>query len=189
MLSNDSSLRQFTELVNSYACENVITEATRITPNTASLLDICITNKRPPLCAAGVLSAEISDHLPVFCLIPLSLDRHQRQAEKFIRKINDQSLEHFRGLVSVTDWASVCKESDPNKAYALFLEKLVLCYEQAFPLELSRPRCKKIRKPWISRQLLKKIKKKNNMFHSFLQSRDLDSLSVFKKYRNHLMLS
>lgn len=143
MLLNDPSSRQFTELVNSYACENVITEATRITSNTASLLDICVTNKRPLLCLAGVLSAEIGDHLAVFCLIPVSFDKRQRQTEKFFRKINNQSLEHLRTLVYVADWECVFKEKDPNKAYTLFLEKLLMCYDLAFPLEQTRRRCKK----------------------------------------------
>lgn len=70
ILADDTSSKQLSGLINSFMCANVITESTRLTVQTCTLLDICITNIHPTDCVAGLLSAEISDHLPLFCFIP-----------------------------------------------------------------------------------------------------------------------
>lgn len=70
MMADDTSSKQLSGLINSFMCANVITEPTRLTVQTCTLLDICITNIHPTDCVAGLLSAEISDHLPLFCFIP-----------------------------------------------------------------------------------------------------------------------
>lgn len=70
MLSLNASARQLTELVNTFGCENAITNATRLTGKTATLLNICITNSWSPSLVAGAISLEISDHLPIFCAFP-----------------------------------------------------------------------------------------------------------------------
>lgn len=68
VMSESRSAREFRDIINAHACNNVINIPTRITPNTATCLDICITNIDVENVSAGVLLNDISDHLPIFCL-------------------------------------------------------------------------------------------------------------------------
>lgn len=93
MLSDDISSSQFAGLINSFTCTNVISKPTRLTAQTATLLDICITNVHPTDCLAGFLTAEISDHLPVFCFIPYT---HKRgEGEKKLRFVVSKQV-HYK---------------------------------------------------------------------------------------------
>lgn len=56
------------DIINAYARKNVINVRNTITPNTATYIDICITNIYVQNVSAGVLRNDISDHLPIFCL-------------------------------------------------------------------------------------------------------------------------
>lgn len=186
MLSQDATSRQLIALANSFACNNVISKATRLTAETATLLDICLTNTLPTSCVAGSLAVDISDHLPISCTIPSSNGTCKSNKKVRSRQINADTLGIFRYRVIATDWNHVLQERDANLAYKLFINKLIKCYDEAFPVSVKNAKRQKIRKPWISNALFKKITKKNNMYHAFIKTRDIKLLSEFKKYRNHL---
>lgn len=44
MLGNDVSAREFNNIIKSYACGNLVNLPTRLTAESATLLDVCITN-------------------------------------------------------------------------------------------------------------------------------------------------
>lgn len=102
----------------------------------------------------------------------------------FVKSHN--SFTEFRDLVRVFDWKEVFAQNDSNKAYGLFLRYILACYDLAFQPVAQQRNSRKVRKPWIDQQLLKRIKKKNSMYHSFVRTRDPNLLLEFKKYRNKL---
>lgn len=67
-ISDNSQAKEFRDLLNEHACNNVISLPTRVTLNTATSLDVCITNLNKNDVIAGVLVQDISDHLPIFLL-------------------------------------------------------------------------------------------------------------------------
>lgn len=69
-----------------------------------------------------------------------------------------------------------------DEAYDWFIYKLCLLYEERFNLR-KRTRHKQSKKPWITRSILKIIRKKNKLYERFL---DLDVLKMFKKWRNEV---
>lgn len=137
MLVDDAPFLQLKELINSFACTSLITKATRLTGKTATLLDLCISNVHPPDIAAGLVSLDISDHLPIFCFLPVSRKRENKQHE-LTRRIDEHSLNRFRLLVCNTDWRCILIEKDPNTAYNKFYEKLFACYDLSFPLKRGK---------------------------------------------------
>ena len=53
----------------SEGCNNVINKPTRITESSATLLDHMYTNITNSITNRGILTYEISDHLPKFCIL------------------------------------------------------------------------------------------------------------------------
>lgn len=66
MLKVSTSQHNFETILQSHGFTNVIKAATCITPNSTTLLDLFITNLDPNDTLGGVLTAPISDHLPIF---------------------------------------------------------------------------------------------------------------------------
>lgn len=66
--SNDLHASELKTLLSTYNSENSIRMPTRITTQSATLLDVCVTNLEPHEFYSGVLSSDLSDHLPLFLL-------------------------------------------------------------------------------------------------------------------------
>ena len=74
---------------------------------------------------------------------------------------------------------------DVDEAYDSFVNKFKTTYESHFkPRKISKK--KTPRKPWITSSLLKCINKKNRLYKTFCQKRNVSSECKYKKYRNKL---
>uniref|UniRef100_A0A6B0V9C2 Putative tick transposon n=1 Tax=Ixodes ricinus TaxID=34613 RepID=A0A6B0V9C2_IXORI len=187
MTSQDTDAREFNDLITQYACVNLITIPTRVTAETATTLDICLTNLEEKYTASGVFTENISDHLPIYCLSSVSKRKQKNTNELyFFREINSESLAKFYSLIERADWNAECSECSADVAYSTFLNKFKKCYDEAFPLKRANPRKKKQRKPWVTSDMYKRISDKNKTYHAFIQTRDINLLHEFKKKRNKL---
>lgn len=159
LLANPQTQR-FIDVIESFNCVNTIKSPTRITANTGSLIDLCITNHDVADVLSGILTLDVSDHLPIFVFIPRPKRRNCRTHDVPLlsRNFNSEALDSFRSMVDSIDWVDVCNESDPSLSYDIFLYKIKCSYDIAFPLHQVKGH-KKSRKPWVTRELYKRIKR------------------------------
>ena len=64
----EDKVKDFVDLMNSSGLFSLITKPTRISQNTATLIDNIFTNCIHNKFNAGVLCSDISDHMPIFCV-------------------------------------------------------------------------------------------------------------------------
>ena len=69
---NSSTL---TNILDIYGLSQLISEPTRITPTSSTLIDLCITNLPEKISKAGVVHLGISDHSLVFMTLKTDLLR------------------------------------------------------------------------------------------------------------------
>lgn len=187
LCSNDPYAKDFETLLLTYGSTNFIRSPTRITSTSATLLDICASNLSSQNIKSGVFAYDISDHMPIFFLARVTSQIGQKTETSFHRIKNSKTREHFFQLVQNIDWTTVYRQENPDDAYNTFMTLLSTSYDAAFPLQKrSRGRNKKCRKPWINRDLYRRIKIKNKLYHDFIRSRNTDALAEYKKYRNVL---
>lgn len=187
LLKCNSYVIEMKNLLSAWGCTNAVTLPTRVTLETSSSIDICITNLNAREATSGVFTQDISDHMPVFCLTSFYRGKNTPKRDIYsYRRINEESLETFFVLIEQTNWEDVLLERDPNLAYALFSNKFKLCYDAAFPLIQVKNRQKNVRKPWITNDLYRRIKIKDKMYHNFIKCRNQNLLIEFKKTRNKL---
>ena len=62
------------------------------------------------------------------------------------------------------DWHEVTGENDVNKAYKSFIDKLTHYYNKNVPLVQNKQHKNDIRNPWITRGILRSIKKRNKLY-------------------------
>lgn len=183
MLSNGTSQHEMTCLFDSFGLANMINMPTRVTACSSTLIDVFLTSISSEDTKAGTISCDISDHLPIFLAIRQRIKKKRLSIP--VRSITSKNLENFRQELINTSWNDVLANDNPNIAVNTFIEKFKEVYDHNFPRITHRP-SKKIRKPWITRDLLHQINEKNVMYNAFLVSRDPQLLSTFKKFRNRL---
>lgn len=103
-----------------------------------------------------------------------------------MQKITLNCSEDFRRKIFNADWNVVSSEEEPDEAYNLFLGIFKDIYGSVFPfMEMKRPR--KIRKPWVTPELLAKINMKCLLYKKkIVKPRNAETLSTFKSYRINL---
>lgn len=165
---------------------NTITTPTRITSHTSSLLDLLIVDISTTVCNTGTLVSDISDHCPIFLIYTDDSKKTADACQQFTyQRITQASLEQFKNDVMNHNWSHVLNKTDANKAYNEFIRAFTHMYASNFPMKTAK-HSKKVRKPWVTHELAKMIKTKNNLYHSFLRTRCELALQAFKKFRSRL---
>ena len=178
--------QEFIDTLFSFAFIPLISNPTRLTSYSATLIDNIFTNNLSQNVLNGVVLNDLSDHLPVFGYFSgLTLTR-DGDNKTFVRKFTDENLRKFNENVSNTNWSSLLDE-DPNMAYNNFIDKYSSIYNACFPLKAIKGKLQKNRSsPWISPGLLKSINKKNRLYQKFIRSPSLSNERIYKTYKNKL---
>ena len=179
---------QFLDTMFSRSFVPLITRPTRITSNKATLIDNIFTNDIDNCAASGLFVTDISDHLPIFCLS--SKSQSNQTMNKYIT-FRDKSAKHmqdFKSALENTNWG-LSDINDSNEMYNSFLNKYVSIYNACFPLKRVKARKCVIEKPWLTRSLLKSIKRKSILYRQSLQKPSTDRELKYKKYKNKLTQS
>lgn len=105
--------QEFIDTLFSFAFIPLISNPTRLTSYSATLIDNIFTNNLSQNVLNGVVLKDLSDHLPVFAYFSgLTLTR-DGDNKAFVRKFTDENLPKLNENVSNTNWSSLLDE-DPN---------------------------------------------------------------------------
>lgn len=184
LLSDSNVTRDFLAVISANGCANSITKPTRITPTTESLIDLFITNFDENRYLSSVVGCGISDHFPILFAVKTQVSKTLPR-RRLVQRVTGNGLVAFREAVVGVNWTHVVAMTDANVAYNTFFEKFVEIYNIYFPTRACYP-SKKAKKEWITSSLLKKIRKKNQMYKKFVEQRNPELFSQFKLYRNKL---
>lgn len=120
MMSQDLYALDLINLIASYGCENAILEPTRVTHNSSTSIDVCITSVNKNDYNAGILCSGLSDHLPIYICTQNLFIKEKRPNLPRYRSINDKTLLKFSELIKRADWSRVYVQENPDKAYDTF---------------------------------------------------------------------
>lgn len=183
MLAPTSAQREFATILTSNAFVNTVTVPTRIQPDSASLIDVFVTNVEDPNIESGTIGINISDHLPIFLMTDTTETKHPRRSPgPTFQDINAVTLDLFRNELATISWQDVYAANDPDIAYEAFLTQFISVYKKHFPRK--RLRTRKSRKPWITPESLQLIREKDSLYRRFLKTRNPADLVAFKAFRN-----
>lgn len=185
LLSHSPAATELNLLFDTFGLVNVIKIPTRLTECSSSLLDVFVTNINENAVASGVLSHDISDHLPIYAFVNTHRRIKQQSVHCSFQSITKAALANFRNDLQHVDWSPVLAKQCVNAAYDEFLCKFKYIYDANFPLRTYKVK-RRIRKPWVTHELLKLISEKNNLYNSFIKSRDPNVLKHYKICRNYV---
>ena len=158
----------------------LIHHPTRITEHSVTLLDNIFTNDFPCI-LSGVILADVSDHLPVFCICRNSKVKG-KSLYFYKRQINEANIVKFNTHLKDIIWRF--DAIDSNHSYELFLHQCLNVYDECFPLQKIIIKQKRVNKPWITKEISKKIKKKWMLYKKYIKNPSDYRHTVYKQYRN-----
>ena len=180
--------KDFIDLNIDYGLLPTITKPTRITRNTATLIDNIIVGKNfYNFQNTQIWIDDISDHLPSLITIP-NIDTYKRIPTKVTtRAINDQKLVQINEELDKQDW-TILHTMNLNDGYKLFQQTLQTTLDKLAPIKtftISGKR--KIKEDWMTPGILKSLKKQKLLYSSTLKQRSCDQVhKKYKEYRNQL---
>ena len=111
--------QEFFDTLFSHAFIPLISNPTRLTSYSATLIDNIFTNNLSQNILNGIVLNYLSHHLPVFAYFSGKTLTRDGENKVFINKITNENLRKFNQNVSNTNWASFLDE-DPNMAMTIF---------------------------------------------------------------------
>ena len=178
---------KFIDTMYSNGLYPLIDKPSRITQQSATLIDNIFTNDMNHDIICGLLINDISDHLPVFSISGHSITRHKYQQNKHIRQVNKQSLDAFIKDLDKQSWENSLISNDVNTAYNSFLDLFIDLYDKNCPLKILEDNKNiKTSKPWFTNGLRNACIKRKRLYKDYIKNRTLDAQVKYKSYRNKL---
>lgn len=181
------STEEFINTIYSLGLHPKITKPSRITAQSATLIDNILTNVLEDKIVSGLLVNDISDHLPVFAVYDCS-HKENKDSNKFIykRARNEGSMTLFRNELLKQNWNEVYGVEDIDIAYESFLKTFNTLYDKHCPMKRYNRKQKYNDSPWLTKGLQNACKKKNSLYRDFIKHRNTETENKYKKYKNKL---
>ena len=160
----------------------MILNPTRITKETATLIDNIFTNNIDNILKTGILVNDVSDHLSVFAIVNhVKYECHKPKTYK--RFIDDVSVQKFNTLLQSINWNDVHESNDVDGKFDIFMNNLTSVYNECFPLKEVLLKKTDVN-PWFTKDLKKMCKKKNILYRKYVKNPTDYRKSVYTQYRN-----
>ena len=188
MLNYDSNnyVREFVDNMAGFSLLPVISIPTRVTENSYTTIDNIFITCPTNIIAGGILSS-LSDHFPIFLILKDVLEIpavDELPITIRFRPNNDTLMTSFREAILFYDFN--LNDLEPEEAWLHFSEKLYGIYDNIFPIQTKYISPKSARKPWIDVAIVRKIKRRDNMYVSLLRH-DI-TRTDFNRFRNKVTM-
>ena len=179
---SDARINTFIDNMISLGMLPIITKPTRVTKDTATLIDHIYLNTSNSSVTSGIIITDVADHFGVFTMIE-DIAVKKISSLKQYRPFTDNNLTYFKQLLTENDYSSVLNNNDVDEAYNKFLNIYHKSYEQAFPLKTIKQKSKYTKQqPWMTEGLLASSIKKNKLFKLKLKTPTDANISKYKDY-------
>ena len=173
-------------MVNSFHMEQIIETPTRITTQSANILDLIITDAPAFIQQSGVLPpVGTCDHSPVYCRINFKTTV-KRAYHRTIWNYNEANLDGLYDALSSAPWHVAFATSDNGNESLEYWQNLYLQNINSFiPNKnvIIRPKDK----PWVTTELKRLIHKRNASWRRFRRTQNCEHFLIYKLLRNNVV--
>ena len=180
-MSTAKTAKEYQDMLLSLGLNNTINLPTRVTETSETVLDHVITNTNLDMLQSGIVTEEISDHYPIFCVTSCALQRIPSEFQIPRRRFTESKKQALIvNLQANLDDNFEQHSSDPGTS----LEKLIHVIQDSvvntFPIvKLSNNKRKRFRNPWITPGILKSIDRRNALLKKAIKSKNPDDRSEY----------
>ena len=187
LLKQDSNpvVSQFTNILYSYSCLPLIVKPTRVTDNSATLIDNIWTTEAEYNTRNNILYTDISDHFPI--ISSFSCDNNPISRKEIVKKrfFSNKNIDKFLKEISEISWNDLYVLNCANTAYNSFESMFLKSFESSFPLRNIRTNKKDELCPYITTGLKNSIKERKRLERLSIKW-PLSFKEKYKTFRNKL---
>jgi hypothetical protein len=179
-------VKNYLDLLISYAYIPVITSATRVTSTSCPLLDHinirCSNDASVTLGKSFVsnLFCDFSDHYANMCLLYLPNPNKTDEIQNPIRIYSKKNFHSFHLALSKANWEKVYESFNADDAFSSFYKNFMDAFEMSFPC-VKPSKKKRLNKLWFRPALKKLSDAKNKLYKIWIISRKDDDLIKYKE--------
>ena len=181
------STQEFKNIFSTNYCFPLINIPTRVTMNSASLIDNMYSNfpAQGNVCDSGVLKTSISDHYAIFCIANNAVV-NKTCTQSTRRSFCDRNIANFNIALLNTSWDFIYDNADMQSLYTSFQRVIDRLINTHFKMESFTTNYKN-RHPWLTGPLRSQIKAKNRMYTEAIASGSAELMDKYKKQKNEVL--
>ena len=180
--------QQFIETILDNKLIPLITRPTRITKNSATLIDnILISNHLYSLQRSAVLIHDISDHLPCIAIIDNMKASRKKPVTVHNRHLNPKNILKIKEKLHSVEWKTVLPVNDANLAFDIFQRNFMEILDSVAPVK-KRTISPKIyyKEKWLSKGIENSTRQVLKLYKEHLAQKTHETECKYKTYRNLL---
>ena len=158
--SHNNSTKELLSISTIYNLSQIISQPTRITNTSKTLIDLCFTNYPDKVRLSGTHSLGISDHSLIYLIRKSNCQVINTNFPVAMRQFKNFNDEEFLNDLRQVDWTEVNLLNDPNDMWSDWLSKFSAILDIHAPFSNKRLRCKK--SPWINSLLIQKMRERDS---------------------------
>ena len=176
---------EFLELMHANHFYPIINKPTRITENSATLIDNIFCNSLMNASFQGVFYCDISDHFPIFNIEQNTSNTIESDTYIMKRMVNKKAMTLFLHRLKSISWTHIFENNCTVSSFNTFYEAFTKEYDLAFPIKRIRLKCK-ANKSWVTDSLAKCLKKNNKLYKMFKRHPTTINKIMYQKYKSKL---
>ena len=174
----------FLQIVLNTGFIQLITKATRLQNNHASLIDNILTNAPCSKTSSGIIVNDISDHFLTFCQ-PNYSKIAKPPLPQSKRNFSKDNITQFKNALRNVSWNDCLRSNDVDESYSFFWDNFKILYDLHFPkIPIQKNKNKNKIKNFLTKGLLISRNTKNKLYKLQLSNPSETNKSNYKKYRN-----
>ena len=186
-LETDEMARNFINLMYENFFQPCILRPTRVLSYCKPSLgdNIFINNTNQPI--SGNIIDKISDHMPNFLILENVANRNNKSScrKRDMRKFDAKKIEEDVNNIDLVE--NINNSNDVNSIYNAFQQKFIEIINRHAPIKkLSKKQIKTMKKPWLTKGILKSIGEKNKTYKKFVNTKNKTLYNKYKVYRDLL---
>ena len=179
-----SQTNHLNHIVEDFDLKQFVSKPTRVTPSTATLIDVLFSSNHDKVRFCDVVPISLSDHYMVIATWGKSRPppaNHKYIVSRDLKKIDMNKLKEDLSKVS---WDDVLSESDVDNAYQNFETKFNNVLNDHAPIRKKRVRNKET--PWMNRSIMQKMRERDKMKKQAKSSGCETQWKQYRKLRNQV---
>ena len=174
---------RFLDIVNLFQLTQIITEPTRVTANTETLIDLFLTNKPENISNSGVVHLGISDHSLIYGCRKISFCKNPPklvESRNFKYYKSSEFKNDLTEILSNWDW----RTDDPNVLWNQFRDRFNQVAEMHAPIRIRRVRSKYA--PWLNHEIKNAINNRDYLKRRAVKTKSDYYHEAYKQARNRV---
>ena len=175
-------VNDFVQIIYEHKFYPTINKPTRITTNSATLIDHIWTDKSHCKISSGILVDCIADHLPILQSVLLK-SPSVKNMKTGKRHISSSNISNFVKKLETYNFSGIFAFTDFDRAYEKFIQQFCTIFDECFPITPTTSK-KKRGESWYDSELKDTHKAKQRLYKKLMRNPSKTNKQNYNKIRN-----